>query len=140
MKIQIIAGKFARGVKAKHCWALSTKFWKRKNIGVNWSLEDWKPIFYFLLISDHKLVVSFSRFGEIRASPGDEGLMEDFTGTEFFKTIFFFLFLGSFRHLKGRVKGQTISKAIHGFLVQFSVRFLGELRTTYRSVNRGSKF
>merc|ERR1712172_112032 len=32
---------------------------------------------------DHKLVVSFSRFGEIRASPGDEGLMEDFTGTDF---------------------------------------------------------
>merc|ERR550534_3475081 len=28
-------------------------------------------------MKDHKLVVSFSRFGEIRASPGDEGLMED---------------------------------------------------------------
>ena len=43
----------------------------------------------FIFSPDHKLVVSFSRFGEIRASPGDEGLMEDFTGTEFFKTIFF---------------------------------------------------
>jgi len=34
-------------------------------------------------MKDHKLVVSFSRFGEIRASPGDEGLMEDFTGPDF---------------------------------------------------------
>merc|ERR550534_3601207 len=34
-------------------------------------------------MKDHKLVVSFSRFGEIRASPGDEGLMEEFTGPDF---------------------------------------------------------
>jgi len=34
-------------------------------------------------MKDHKLVVSFSRFGEIRASPGDEGVMEDFTGPDF---------------------------------------------------------
>ena len=35
-------------------------------------------------MKDHKLVVSFSRFGEIRASPGDEGLMKDFTGKDIF--------------------------------------------------------
>ena len=39
---------------------------------------------FLFWLSDHKLVVSFSRFGEIRASPGDEGLMEDFTGKVIF--------------------------------------------------------
>merc|ERR1719219_3379488 len=34
-------------------------------------------------MKDHKLVVSFSRFGEIRPSPGGEGLMEDFTGPDY---------------------------------------------------------
>jgi hypothetical protein len=36
-------------------------------------------------MKDHKLVVSFSRFGEIRPSPGAEGLMEDFTGPDYMK-------------------------------------------------------
>ena len=30
VKIQLIAGIFAWGVKAKHWWALSTNFWKQK--------------------------------------------------------------------------------------------------------------
>ena len=30
VKIQIWAGKFSLGVKVKHCWALSTNFWKQK--------------------------------------------------------------------------------------------------------------
>ena len=30
LKIQIMGGKFAWGVKAKHCWAFSTNFWKQK--------------------------------------------------------------------------------------------------------------
>jgi len=34
-------------------------------------------------MKDHKLVVSFSRFGEIRPSEGGEGLMEDFTGEDY---------------------------------------------------------
>ena len=29
-KFKLWAGKFAWGVKAKHCWALSTNFWKQK--------------------------------------------------------------------------------------------------------------
>ena len=29
VKIQIMGGKFAWGVKAKHCWVLSTNFWKK---------------------------------------------------------------------------------------------------------------
>ena len=41
-------------------------------------------ILSFIFSLDHKLVVSFSRFGEIRASPGDEGVMEDFTGKGIF--------------------------------------------------------
>ena len=38
---------------------------------------------YLICFSDHKLVVSFSRFGEIRPSEGGEGLMEDFTGEDY---------------------------------------------------------
>ena len=30
VKIQISLGKFAWGVKAKHCWVFSTNFWKQK--------------------------------------------------------------------------------------------------------------
>jgi hypothetical protein len=29
-KFRLWAGKFAWGVKAKHCWVLSTNFWKQK--------------------------------------------------------------------------------------------------------------
>ena len=29
-KFKLWAGKFAPGVKAKHCWSLSTNFWKQK--------------------------------------------------------------------------------------------------------------
>ena len=31
-KFKLWAGKFAWGVKTKHCWALSTNFWKQKRI------------------------------------------------------------------------------------------------------------
>ena len=30
VKIQIMGGKVFWGVKAKHCWGLSTNFWKQK--------------------------------------------------------------------------------------------------------------
>ena len=46
-------GKFAWGVKAKHCWALSTNFWKQKtsssnfpanNLKLHWRWRWWDQI------------------------------------------------------------------------------------------------
>ena len=39
-KIQIMGQRFAWGVKAKHCWALSTNFWKQK---VCWHHPTFSP-------------------------------------------------------------------------------------------------
>ena len=47
VKIQIMAGKFAWGVKAKHCWPLSKNFWKQKNC--------WHHPAMFCLITSSKL-------------------------------------------------------------------------------------
>ena len=33
-KFKLWEGKFAWGVKAKHCWALSTNFWKQKFVDI----------------------------------------------------------------------------------------------------------
>ena len=42
-----MVGKFAWGVKAKHCWPLSTNFWKQKNC--------WHHPAMFCLITSSKL-------------------------------------------------------------------------------------
>ena len=34
VKIQIMGKKFAWGVKAKHCWVLSTNFWNKKFVDI----------------------------------------------------------------------------------------------------------
>ena len=33
-KFKLLAGKFTWGVKAKHCWALSANFWKKKIVDI----------------------------------------------------------------------------------------------------------
>ena len=47
VKIQIMDGKVCWGVKAKHCWALSTNFWKQK--------VYWHQPAMFCLITSSKL-------------------------------------------------------------------------------------
>ena len=52
LKIQIMGGKFAWGVKAKHCWVLTTNFWKQK---VCWHLSSSKnspPIIWIFTEGD----------------------------------------------------------------------------------------
>ena len=48
-KFKLWVGKFALGVKAKHCWALSTKFWKQK--------VCWHHPVMFCLITSSKLSI-----------------------------------------------------------------------------------
>ena len=44
-KFKLWAGKFARSVKAEHCWAFSTKFWKQ-NVLPYYLKETFPPIIW----------------------------------------------------------------------------------------------
>ena len=77
-KFKLWAGKFAWGVKAKHCWALSTNFWKMHpafpqwqvnfpatNLNIHWSWRWWDKIqaiflnlFYFTWNFEVKWLIS----------------------------------------------------------------------------------
>ena len=40
-KFKLWPGKFAWGVKAKHCWELSTNFWKQKGVFQTEHIPNW---------------------------------------------------------------------------------------------------
>ena len=61
VKIQIWEGKFAWGIKAKHCWALSTNFWIQKLY--------WQCTAMFCLYASSKLEFSL-KVKVMRSNPG----------------------------------------------------------------------